>query len=167
MASSIKVRASIDAQKADISIDGKDVFIGESAVDAEIHPISNNLLLVVLEGRSYEVFVEEVRNGQYRLVVQNERREVRIQSKRDLLLERYGLADAVQAREKEIRAPMPGLVLDVFVSEGEEVERGTALLVLEAMKMENEIRAASAGAVEKVHVKTGDAVSKDDLLVSF
>jgi biotin carboxyl carrier protein len=62
---------------------------------------------------------------------------------------------------------MPGLVLTVKVSEGDVVEQGDALLVLEAMKMENDIKAQFGGTVSAVHVKPGDAVGKSALLIEF
>ncbi len=62
---------------------------------------------------------------------------------------------------------MPGLVLTTLVSPGDTVKRGDGLLVLEAMKMENEIRSATDGQVKAVHVRAGDAVGKDAVLVEL
>ena len=62
---------------------------------------------------------------------------------------------------------MPGLVLNVMVTEGQSVQEGDGLLVLEAMKMENELRAPAAGIVHTVHVSTNDAVDKDALLIEI
>ncbi|RGX54181.1 biotin/lipoyl-binding protein [Anaerotruncus sp. AF02-27] len=62
---------------------------------------------------------------------------------------------------------MPGNILDVKVKEGDTVEANQLLLVLEAMKMENEIFAPVGGTVVSVHVKKGDAVNSNDLLVSI
>ncbi len=64
-----------------------------------------------------------------------------------------------------VDAPLPGLVLDVKVTEGQSVETGQVLVILEAMKMENEIVAPDAGVVESVHVSKGDSVSAGDVLV--
>ena len=63
-----------------------------------------------------------------------------------------------------VRAPMPGLVLVLEVAEGEQVEKGQGILIIEAMKMENEIRAPSAGVVRRLAVSAGDAVERDALL---
>jgi biotin carboxyl carrier protein len=62
---------------------------------------------------------------------------------------------------------MPGMVLDVKVTEGDAVKKGDALLVLEAMKMENIIRSTGAGVVKKIHVKKGVAVEKSQVLIRF
>ena len=66
-----------------------------------------------------------------------------------------------------IKAPMPGLVLVVEVEEGQTVEQGQGIIVLEAMKMENEIKAAGAGVVKAIHVKPGQAVEKGVLLIEI
>jgi biotin carboxyl carrier protein len=66
-----------------------------------------------------------------------------------------------------LRAPMPGLVVRVEVTEGQQVAAGTGLVVVEAMKMENELRAVRAGVVAKVHVRAGTAVEKGAVLVTL
>ena len=67
----------------------------------------------------------------------------------------------------EVRAFVPGAVLEVLVEAGQAVERGQPLLVVEAMKMQNALMAAAAGTVGEVHVSTGALVEKGDLLVSL
>jgi pyruvate carboxylase subunit B len=90
-----------------------------------------------------------------------------VQDEHDLLLEEYGLDEAGGAAEREIRAPMPGLVLSVMVEDGQAVSEGDGLVVLEAMKMENELRAPADGVVKTVHVAPQDAVDKDALLIEM
>lgn len=68
---------------------------------------------------------------------------------------------------QDVRAPMPGRVLRILVGPGEAVQKGSALLVMEAMKMENEIRAPGPGVVGKVHVSEGASVEAKALLISF
>ena len=86
---------------------------------------------------------------------------------RDQLLAEWGADEGVAGKESRVESPMPGLVLTVKVSEGDVVEQGDALLVLEAMKMENDIKAQFGGTVAAVHVKPGDAVGKSALLIEF
>jgi biotin carboxyl carrier protein len=81
------------------------------------------------------------------------------------------LSRSEQAREgaaaREVRAPMPGRVVKVLVSPGDSVEPGAGLLVIEAMKMENELDARSAGVIAGIFVKPGDIVERGALLVSL
>jgi glutaconyl-CoA decarboxylase len=74
-------------------------------------------------------------------------------------------AAAAAAEGTQIKSPMPGAILDVRVKEGDEVKKGDVLLILEAMKMENEIQAPSAGKVAGVYIDKGSSVNAGDLLV--
>lgn len=86
---------------------------------------------------------------------------------REQLMERMGLEDSVAGASKELRAPMPGKVLEVLVSEGQGVSEGEPMLVLEAMKMENVLRAAGDGEVGSILVDAGQAVEKDAVLIAL
>ncbi len=66
-----------------------------------------------------------------------------------------------------VTAPLPGHIVDVKVKEGESVKAGDVVLILEAMKMENEIPASKAGTVKAVHVKAGDKVDMNALLIEI
>jgi biotin carboxyl carrier protein len=68
---------------------------------------------------------------------------------------------------KQLTAPMPGKILTIYVDEGDNVNAGETVMILEAMKMENEIRAPGKGKVSKIHVKEGDSVATSDLLIEF
>ncbi len=71
------------------------------------------------------------------------------------------------SKVNEVKAPMPGLVLDIRVSEGDEVKKGDPILVLEAMKMENIIKSPTDGVIKKINVKKGLAVEKNQVLINF
>lgn len=92
---------------------------------------------------------------------------VAIQDQYDLLLKQLGLDKAMAGKVQEIKAPMPGLVLSVMVQEGEEVNKGDNLLVLEAMKMENIIKSPAGGKVKKILVSKGLKVEKNEVLIQF
>lgn len=82
-------------------------------------------------------------------------------------MERMGLQDASAAASKELRAPMPGKVVDILVKPGQSVAEGDPLVVLEAMKMENVLRSAGDGVVAEIAVQSGQAVEKDAVLVAL
>jgi biotin carboxyl carrier protein len=85
----------------------------------------------------------------------------------DVLLDKLGLSDLNTVKVSEIKAPMPGLVLKVFVAEGAEVKKGDSLFVLEAMKMENIIKSPADVIVKTVKIKPGDKVEKGQILMQF
>ena len=95
------------------------------------------------------------------------RRACRVLDERTKLLEMMGMSVTAGPGSGDIQAPMPGKVLQVLVAQGDDVEEGTPLLVLEAMKMENVIKATAPGKVSSVPVSEGQAVEKGALLVGF
>jgi len=95
------------------------------------------------------------------------RADVLVASERDRLLERFGPRDRTGDTAQIVRAPMPGLVLRVHVQTGQTVGEGDRLIVLEAMKMENELHAATPGVINAVHVSEGEPVEKDQVLVEI
>ena len=121
-------------------------------------------VLLVVDGRPRVVTVE--RDGAAtRVWVGGAPVEVEVRTEADLLLERFGLDAGDAGADREVKAPMPGLVLRVLVEPGATVEAGQGVVVLEAMKMENELAAPAAGTVAAVHASAGDAVAKGDLLI--
>ena len=85
----------------------------------------------------------------------------------DVLLEKLGMSTVSASKVKQILSPMPGLITDVKVQEGQQVEIGEPLLVLEAMKMENVVKATAPGVVSAIHVQKGDRIEKGSVLIEF
>ncbi|PHI20868.1 acetyl-CoA carboxylase biotin carboxyl carrier protein subunit [Lewinellaceae bacterium SD302] len=104
---------------------------------------------------------------QLTLVVDGRELDVKIKDEVDQLVEQLGLTVAAAAKSNDVFAPMPGLVLEIMVAVGEEIEAGTPLLILEAMKMENVLKAEGDGVVKAISVNQGDAVEKRQLLIEI
>jgi len=85
----------------------------------------------------------------------------------DQILKELGMNATNSSKVSEIKAPMPGTILSIAVAEGDKVDKGSALLILEAMKMENVIKSPGEGIVKKISVTEGDNVEKNELLISF
>jgi biotin carboxyl carrier protein len=85
----------------------------------------------------------------------------------DILLDQLGMSNLNSARVSEVKAPMPGLVLKVFVKLGDDVRKGDNLFVLEAMKMENIIKSPADVTVRTIRIKPGDKVEKGQVLIGF
>jgi acetyl/propionyl-CoA carboxylase alpha subunit len=96
-----------------------------------------------------------------------ERFDVLIKDALDQQLEQMGFGTAAGKQVKEIKAPMPGLVLEVAVTNGQEVKEGDRILILEAMKMENSILIHANATIKRVAVKAGQAVEKGQVLVEL
>ena len=85
----------------------------------------------------------------------------------DLLLDQLGMSSLEATKISEIKAPMPGLVLKIFVAEGDKVKKGDNLFILEAMKMENIIKAPADVTIKTTKIKAGDKVEKGQVLMLF
>ena len=86
---------------------------------------------------------------------------VQVRDEQELLLDRLGFKTAAEIGEGELNAPMPGKILEILVSEGDEVELGDPVAILEAMKMENELKAPVKGVISSIAVAKGDSLEKD------
>lgn len=93
--------------------------------------------------------------------------ELKVADKFDELLKNLGMDSLATKKVNNIKAPMPGLVLNILVEDGTVVKKGDALIVLEAMKMENILKSPTDGTVKKISVKKGVAVEKNQILIEF
>lgn len=92
---------------------------------------------------------------------------VNLKDKFDLLVEKLGFSNMTVQKVNNIKAPMPGLVLDVLVQVGDAVAKGDSVLILEAMKMENVIKAEGDAVVKSIEITKGTPVEKNQILVEF
>ena len=124
---------------------------------------------VLYEGRSYnaEVVEADYATKIIALKINGQRVELSAKDRFDLLLERLGMSNAATAKVNELKAPMPGLIVDIRVAPGQAVLKGDPLLVLEAMKMENILKAPADGTVSSIKVALRDNVQKGQVLVQF
>lgn len=136
----------------------------------DVSGISPNSWSVIDEnGNSFSVVLDEYSadSKKYTFKIAGQVIEVTEQSEFDLLLKELGISSGGTKKLKEIKAPMPGLVLNVLVSEGQEVAEGDVIVILEAMKMENVIKSSTAARVKSIRVKKGDTIDKGEVMVTF
>lgn len=93
--------------------------------------------------------------------------DVQVTTELDQLLKRLGMDNLNSNKVAQIKAPMPGLVLNLLVQEDDEVKKGDSLVILEAMKMENIIKAPADAVVKKIEVAKGDKIEKNTVLIQF
>jgi biotin carboxyl carrier protein len=135
--------------------------IGSQSADAQVEEITPGVYSVLMEGRSYEASIskrpEDIPGhaGPYSVVVGRRRYVVELRDPRQW--RRTG-SSIEMGGPQEIVAPMPGRIVKVLVTEGQNVQRDQGLLVIEAMKMQNELRAPRAGRVERVYMAEGRGV---------
>lgn len=141
-----------------------EVFVDGERIPASILRVGRNLFSVIMEGESFRILAGRTADGSQVLCGGFEQM-VTVETERSRLLKTYGSKTGRISRKMEIHAPMPALVVRVLVSVGDSVEEGQSLLVLEAMKMENELKADFPGKIKQVFATKGKAVEKGELLM--
>jgi biotin carboxyl carrier protein len=149
--------------------------INGEAVQVDGEPISVSLesndrspeVRLLVNDRASRLAVEGHREGVWRLVDQGAVREVTVEDERSRHVRTLAGAGKASSAGAVVKAPMPGMVVRIPVSPGDLVAVGGALLVLEAMKMENELKSPIAGVVTEVRVTVGQAVEKGQILIEL
>lgn len=162
-------KAIIGGKEFRIESSAKEKTINGKLFDADIIEIQKGKFHVLRNNKSYDGEIMEVNLPEKSISVKINQHvyHVKLKDKYDELLHDLGL-DAGNARQAgDVKAPMPGLVLSVMVQPGQKIQKGDAMVVLEAMKMENILKAAADGEVKKILVKKGDKVEKNQVMVSL
>lgn len=144
-----------------LSVNGSEVSIDSRSLANHTHVIYKNKsfnIEIVSEDKTAKTSVIKVNGTLY---------TIEIEDQYDQLLKQLGMDNSQANKVSEIKAPMPGLVLNVIVAEGQEVNKGDSLLVLEAMKMENVIKSPTSGIIKKILINKGDKVEKNEILIQF
>ncbi|MFC3561547.1 acetyl-CoA carboxylase biotin carboxyl carrier protein subunit [Pedobacter jamesrossensis] len=152
----------VDPRDSDLLINGESISIDI----CDIGIISNH---VIYNNKSFNTELVEVNKAEKTCLIKvnGNTYKVQVEDQFDRLLKQLGLDNLATNKIAEVKAPMPGLVLNVIVQEGAEIKKGDNLLVLEAMKMENILKSSTDGVVKKVLVKQGDKVEKNQILIQF
>lgn len=153
----------------DIDKSGKGLVINGIWITADVQQLNASAYHVINNLQSYNVEIVsfDAVTKTAEIKVNNNIYNVTAKDQFDILLDKLGLSNLNAAKVSEIKAPMPGLVLKVFVNEGLEIKKGDNLFVLEAMKMENIIKAPADVTVKSVKIKPGDKVEKGQVLMMF
>ena len=151
----------VDVDGDRVSVDGHDVVASLSTV-----PETPEVRLE-LNGRVSSIAVDQFVDGRWRLVDRGSVYDIEAVDERTRHIRSLVGAERGSAGAGVLKAPMPGLVIQIAVAAGDNVVAGQGLVVLEAMKMENELKATASGVVKSVRVEVGQAVEKGVVLVEL
>jgi pyruvate carboxylase subunit B len=158
----------LDGQTIEVEVDGDRVTVDGRAHSATLGVISGTpLRQLLIDGRPLTLSVEAIGRGRWALTPKGERWEMEVLDERTRHIRSLAGGGDQHRAAGVLKAPMPGLVVRVQVQPGEQVAAGAPLVVLEAMKMENELKAGAPGVVKSVRVAPGEAVEKGQVLVEF
>lgn len=167
--------------KLDVSINGKtpqsleytgetnSIRVNHQAVLFELAEKGQHHFTLVVNQKSIDVYVLSFEKEQKRavLLVNGKKCTITATDEMDILLKQLGMDSSSSKKVAELKAPMPGLVVKVEVKPGDAVVKDQALLILEAMKMENVLKAPGDGVIKSIEIKAGQAVEKNQVLIKF
>lgn len=141
--------------------------INDVQTPIDIYEINSNTFHVILNNKTYSAELLSYNKAEktIQIIVNNHIYTLSIKNKLDLLLDQIGIGNTQSKKANNLKAPMPGLVLKVLVQEGDTVQKGDSLLILEAMKMENVLKATSNAVIKKVNIATKQTVEKGAVLL--
>ena len=164
----MKYTVVLDGQAVEVEIDGDRVTVAGQVYAASLGAIPGTpLRQLLLDGRPSTLAIESLGRGRWALTPGGERWEVEVLDERARHIQSLSGSTDRPAASQVLKAPMPGLVLRVHVAVGQRVVAGARLVVLEAMKMENELKSAASSIIKAVRVQPGEAVEKGQVLVEF
>jgi len=158
-----------DKFKFDISKEENRLLINGDKTTVDLQQLNASVFHVINNLKSYNVEVVNFNAAEKtaEIKVNNNTYQITAKDQFDILLDKLGLSSLDATKVSEIKAPMPGMVLKVFVTEGMEIKKGDNLFILEAMKMENIIKSPADVIVKTVKIKPGDKVEKGQVLLMF
>jgi biotin carboxyl carrier protein len=161
----MKYFARVGQSEYEVEIVGEQVLVNGEVVDVDLRQSgAPELYSLLFNGRSYEMLIEADRFT-YGVTLRGDRFEVQVEDERTRRLNEGRKMPALPEGELAVTAPIPGLVVKVLVAPGDVIQEEQPLVILEAMKMENEIRARRGGVVRKVEVSAGQRIEQNGILL--
>ena len=159
--------ATVDEREYLIEIlDDRRIAVDDKVYQVDFDPVGNQpVYSLLVDGRSYEAYVYPADEA-WQVLLLGRLYSILVEDEREKRLRASSEGAVGEGAEFYLKAPMPGLVVAVPVEEGQEVEKGDVLLILESMKMQNELKSPRAGTVARLRVKTGDNVEQRQTLLS-
>ncbi len=141
------------------------VEINGKIMQVELSVLNNNSCLLKYGNKLYEITMDRIGNKRFGLLINGWYFDITVRTKLEETVNDLMKKKDFSKKLIEIHAPMPGLILKILKSVGEEVKKGEPMLIFEAMKMENELRSSVDGTIKNILIKEGDTVEKNILLV--
>jgi biotin carboxyl carrier protein len=143
--------------------------INDQILSPDIKKLDEGYFHIIQNKKSYraEVVRADLATKIFTIKINGRIYEVELKDRFDILLEKMGMNATGAGKVNSIKAPMPGLIIDLKIKPGDVVKQGDPLLILEAMKMENIIKAPGEGVVKSVKAKKGESVEKNQVLIEF
>jgi biotin carboxyl carrier protein len=147
-------------------IDEKHVSVDGKIYNVDFESVSGQpVFSLIVDGKSHEAYVQEGEDN-WQVLMRGRLYPVKVEDEREKRLRAAAGGGVAETGEFHLKAPMPGLVVAVPVTEGQAVKKGQVLLILESMKMQNELKSPRDGKVNRIRVKPGESVEQRQALLS-
>ena len=147
-------------------IDEKHVRINGKMMEVDFHAVSGQpVYSMLIGGKSYEAYVYPDEKD-WQVLLHGHLYQASVEDERERRLRAAAGSGVAQDSEYHMKAPMPGMVVAVPVSEGQQIKKGDVLVILESMKMQNELRSPRDGIIQRIKVKAGESVEQRAALLS-
>lgn len=162
----IKINGNHSLQVAN---DQEQPIVNQKSMNWDMQQLPDGSYHIIADGKSYKAMLLGINKKEktISLKINNNTYDLSVQEPIDLVLEKMGLNTNVKKKAESLKAPMPGLILKILVEEGQAIQKGEPILILEAMKMENVFKAASDATVKQIKVTEGQAVEKGAVLIEL
>jgi pyruvate carboxylase subunit B len=150
-----------------LNLDDTSAVVNDEDIEFEIVQQSDSQILFRVGTKLHKIRNIHIDGGEIECTVDGKWISATLKNEQQLLLEKLGFKTAAEKSVGSLQAPMPGKILELLSSEGDEVELGDPVAILEAMKMENELKAPCAGTIQSISVTTGASVEKNQILLEI
>ena len=156
-------------KKWQVDINKNEILVDGVLFDWDIQPLQPGIFHIIRKDKSYtaEVIQADYTAKTFVIRINGQVHTLAVKDRFDLLLEKMGMTQVPSNKVNEIKAPMPGQIVDIKVTTGQEVKKGDALFILEAMKMENILKSPGDGVIKNIKVNLRDKVEKNQVLIQF
>jgi biotin carboxyl carrier protein len=163
----MKYIASVEGKEFIVEIiNDKQVIIDGETYDVDFENVHGQpVYSLIVGGKSYEAYVY-ADEGEWQVLMRGNLYQIKVEDEREKRLRAASGGGVAERGEFHLKAPMPGLVVEVPVTEGQEIQKGDVLVILESMKMQNELKAPRDGTITRIRVKPGDSVEQKQTMLS-
>lgn len=159
-------KVTVNEKEFDIDLKSNhSAYVNETEYTIDLHRIGINQYSIIMNNQVFEINLKRDGLNQFEAECSHSNFTITVEDEKDQLLKRFNQLSEATHKIISIAAPMPGLVLKVEVEVGQQVNPGTGLIILEAMKMENEIRSIVSGVVKEIKVQEKTPVEKGEILL--
>ena len=163
------LKATVNSQTFDIQLDKNEISVNSKPFNWDMVEIKDGNFHILHNHKSYnaEVLEADYQKKSFLIKINNTKYTVSVKDRFDILLDQLGMSNANSAKVNDLKAPMPGLIVDVKVQVGDTIKKGDTILILEAMKMENVLKATGDGIVKAIKISPKQNVEKNQVMIEF